>query len=211
MRKEYKKHVKAVWQKYRAAVLLWFALGTLIYVAVTVVGNLTAPPSLSLITVNLRLSRAGSEYLRQSFDAHTDTEQLLIAEAELEPFETRKDLGTNYYALQALLSLHAGQELDILLMDQAAMENLLRQDICLDLRKLFSEEELLFLAESSVWGMHRDEPEARPLVLDVTDLTFIRNNTDCGGKVYLAITDNTSQLQACRIFWEVMSAWEASK
>jgi len=207
--------IKALWQKYRARVLVWFALGTLLYLGITAAENLSAPPRLSLVAVNVRLSQAGTEALRQRYAEQTEAAgskgTLLMAEAHLEAFETRQDLDTNYMALQALLSLHGNQELDLLLMDQTAMENFLRQGIYLDLRKLFGEEELLALGEAAVWGRHRDEEEARPLVLDVTELPFIREHGIGSGKVYLAFADNTSQLQACRISWEIMATWEDPK
>ena len=215
MREERTHRIKALWQKYRARILVWFALGTLLYLGITAAENLTAPPRLSLVTVNAGLTQAGSEYLRQRYASQTaaagDKGRLLVAEAQLEAFETRQDLDTNYMALQALLSLHASQELDLLLMDQVAMENLLRQGIYLDIRKLFSEEELLALGEAAVWGRHRDEEDARPLVLDVTELPFIREHGTGSGKVYLAFADNTSQLQACRLIWEIMATGEGPK
>ena len=212
MREKRTRRINALWQKYRARILVWFALGTLIYLGITAVKNLTAPPRLSLVTVNVRLTQAGSEYLQQSYASQRaaagDRGKLLVAQAQLEAFETRQDLDTNYMALQALLSLHASQELDLLLMDQVAMENFLRQGIYRDIRKLFGEEDLLALGEAAVWGRHRDEEEARPLVLDVTELPFIREQGIGSGKVYLAFADNTSQLQACRLIWEIMATGE---
>lgn len=215
MREKMRNHMQVFWQKYRSGVLMGIALGTLIYLAVTVAGNLSAQAAFAGVTVNVRLSEKGSAWLCSELGNRLTSEgyrgKTLLTDAELEAFETVEDLDTNYYALQALLLLYETQELDVMLLDQVAMENFLRQEVFLDLRQLFPEDKLAALGEAVVYARSGEETEARPLVLDVSELPFIRDNAETDGKIYFAVMNNTPHLQECRLLWDVMTAWEDAK
>jgi len=210
--KETTSPIKALWQSCRKGVLLGAALATLIFIGITAAGNLSAQAAFAGVSVNVRLSQTGSDRLKQELSARLEEEglkgKLLLTDARLEAFETRQDLNTNYYALQALLLLYETQEIDMMLLDQIAMENFLRQGIYLDLRELFPEDRLAGLGSAVVYGKAGSQAEAVPLVLDVTQLPFIREHAEAEGKIYLAFMENTPRLAACRLLWDVITTWE---
>ena len=215
MKENIMNRIKTLWQRCRSGVLLGLALGTLIYIAITATANLSSQTAFAGVSVNLRLSQSGSDWLKQALTDRLKAEdyrgKILLADAELDAFETVEDLDTNYYALQALLLLYETQEVDAMLMDQVAMENFLRQEIYLDLRQLLSEDSLAAMGEAVIWARHKESSEAAPLVLDVTELPFIQDHTEATGRVYLAFMNNTTHLPACRLLWDAITAWEDEK
>lgn len=210
-----RKQLSAVWQRHKSGVIRGAALATLIYTGITVMLNLSAQMLLAGTTVNVHLTEEGSTYLEDAVHAQLETEdvrgKILLADAELEAFETLQDLDVNYDALQGLLALYETQELDFMLMDQIAMENFLRQETYLDLEIFFTAEELAALGDMVVYAKPDGEAEPRPVVLDVTALPFIRDHATASGKIYFALMNNTLRLKACRILWNVMYSWEAGE
>lgn len=200
-----------IWKQYKAGIIVAVSIATIIFLAGTVARNMGGQTLLAGLTVNVELSEEGRAYLTDGFrqtvsqdipgDAH-------LAETEIERF-SEVNYDSNLYILRSIKSLRTQQELDYLIMDQVAMETLGAEKLFLDLRNIFTEDELAQIQDIVVYGRYDADADAIPLFLDVTNLPFFSHNCQTEGKIYLSVIDITLRPDAFRSLWAHLNSWTA--
>ena len=103
--------------------------------------------------------------------------------------------------------------LDYMLMDQYTMEYYQGYDVYMDLRDVFSEEELhALLKEDRVAYMNAAEegaePELIPIAVRITGMPFAKDNINNEGEVFFAVSGSSPRPEMCRNVWDRIMAWE---
>ena len=119
---------------------------------------------------------------------------------------TERPFPSPHHTMSAV-ALAGSHSLDYLLMDQIAMEFYMSQDIFMDLRTFFSEDELEALKDDLVY-MQTREDDMVPVALHIEDMPFAVDCIDLEDNIFLSFINNTRKKDVCRDFWEYLNNWE---
>ena len=167
--------------------------------------------------LNVSLSEQGVVWIREDLApllGAQEGEEAAYAAAEMTSFaEGANDEG--YYLLKNIQNLCYRDSLDYFLLDKAALENLIGQNMFLDLSGFFSAEELAEMEAELVWAVEAPEEEGeevdldarRPVAVRVDSLPFFRDNCPEGER-YFAISSQSTRLEQCRILWQRLLDWQ---
>lgn len=130
-----------------------------------------------------------------------------IASLVFKPPTLANEVDSSYKHSMSMISMVEAKTVDFMLLDQYAMEFYIPHEIYLDLREIFTSEEL------EAWGdkVIKAQPEggeAYPIAINITELPFIQEAT--GKQVFIAFAANTERPDLCRDVWEYILAWKPS-
>lgn len=209
--------LKTVWSQSKLpliAVLLALVAGLFVIRA----RNQRTDLLLTGLGLNVSLSERGVAWIREELPpllGAQEGEEAAYAAAEMASFAESVD-DTGYYLLKNIQTLCRQDSLDYFLLDKAALENLMGQNMFLDLSGFFSPQELEELEERLIWAVEMPEEEGkevdmearRPVAVRVDDLPFFRDNCPEGDR-YFAISSQSTRLEQCRILWQRLLDWES--
>lgn len=117
----------------------------------------------------------------------------------------------SYYASMILPSRVTGGMLDYIILDKYAMEYYIAQDVYMDLREFFTEEEIAEFDKTGrmIYARQEEEEDAWAVAVDISDVPFVKENIKAEGGVYFALSGNNPDLEMCRNAWERIHAWGA--
>lgn len=165
--------------------------------------------------INLAVDPVGMNYMKEDYQNEiAPGDKWNVVELDYTNFgdmEDREFGETSYYASQILLARVSGQMLDYIIMDKFAMEYYITQEVYLDLREFFTEEELAQLeAEKRViWAMQEGDTDRWPIAIKITDIPYVKDNVKNEGDIYFALSGHVRDMDACRSAWERLNAWES--
>ncbi len=113
----------------------------------------------------------------------------------------------NYNTATTILSSIAIQELDYLLMNDDALRFYMSQEILLDLRECFTEEELESLKDKLVY-LEMNDGTRVPMAIHIEDIPFAKMCLGGQETIFFSLIVNTPRLDTCRDFWDYLNAWE---
>ena len=89
------------------------------------------------------------------------------------------------------------------------MEYYITQDVYMDLREFFTQEELdQFAAEDRlVYAQEEGSEDKWVIAVEITDIPFIQDNLKSDSRVYFALAGNTEKLDTCRDMWQHILDW----
>lgn len=111
----------------------------------------------------------------------------------------------NYNKANVLIARVSGRMLDYMILDEFAVRFYASQDVYLDLREVFSEEEL---SKYEIFYAQEEGSEPVPVAIRITELPFVKDNITNEGHTYFALSGSTPRPDACRDVWEYIHAWE---
>jgi len=166
------------------------------------------------VMVNVDISDAGEHYLKDGYKAFVGSEsekdRVSLSYMSLGSAETTVN-SDNYYALQSVLALVAGKDLDYLITDEEAFLTLLKQDIYADLRNVYTEEELETMGEAVVYYQEQGSSKKIPVAIDIQKTAFVRDNTTTDGMVYFIFIANSERIEQTKDLLEYLKDWPAKK
>lgn len=213
----WKQRLEYLWMYYKEYTFLAFMGLMAVVLAVTIVVNQAKNTLVSGMVINLSVDPMGMSYMKEEYQNEiAPGDKWNVVELDYTSFGDMEDLefgDASYYASQVLLARVSGQMLDYIIMDKFAMEYYITQEVYLDLREFFTEEELAQLeAEKKViWAMQEGDTERWPIAIKITDIPFVKDNVKNEGDVYFALSGHIRDLDACRSAWERLNAWESKK
>lgn len=208
-----------IWTYYKGGIL---TVAFILFAAISlIVSNLSQKGSAMCgVSVNITVSTESTAYLEESYLAHLGTPA--GKEAVLYPVyygsleEAVVEYEYNYNQIMRPVLMVSAQELDYMLMDTESMQRYMAYDLFLDLRNIFSTEELAALGDSVIRSIPVDdadqpvEAEPIPVAIDISSLPFVSENILSSGPVYLAFIHNAPNMDTLHDFWTWLNAWSAS-
>jgi hypothetical protein len=206
----FREKVDHLWTYYKGFLWVLVAAAMLITLVCTGIINRNKNYVSSGVTVNVELSQDAIDYLSALCqERHPDLKEgaFSLESSMMEDFEDTQDYEYNYGILSGILTMAAAKDLDYMIMDKVSMELILKQGTFMDLTEIFTQDELTAFGDIVISAREEEETEARPVVINITDLPFIKDNTDADGPVYIAFAASSPRKDACRQIWDDIVAW----
>ena len=207
----WKKKLEHLWEYYKWVLVLLIVVSTLIYISVVGYSNARVEGLFYGEVVNLDFDTEGVEYLREDFLEYLGGVE---GDQKVSVFMSNLIMGDdstydNYYApLMRTASEISDGKLDYFLVDSAALTCYFNEEILMDLRLLFTEEELAQMGDTVVYVLYEETGEKIPMAINVTDSAFVTNRLNFEGAAYLGFTANTPRVETCRIFYDYFMAYQ---
>lgn len=168
------------------------------------------------LMVNLTMSTEGYNYLTQAYYDHIGGQrgqEVRLDSTKFEDLKITSDVEVNYNAALTLVARVSGNLLDYALIDQGAMEFYINQDVFMDLRQFFTEEELAQMQDRLIQAKIEETGETWIAAVDITDIPFVKDNVGTvneeNGKVYFILSGNPAHPDLLRDIWDYIHAWKA--
>ena len=199
-----------LWTRYKGFVLGVIAAALFVAVVVTVLDSVKKSTVLSGVTVNVQVADEGVLYLRERFKERlgvkSDKKVVYFNQSTMESGNDSANMD-NYYTIQSLNALCASGEIDYMILDQVGFEVMLNQELLVDFRDVFTDEELQTMTGMLEYCQIDDSEEIIPIALNITDTAFIREYTEEGSKVYFAFATGSPRTETCRELLFYLLAW----
>jgi hypothetical protein len=119
----------------------------------------------------------------------------------------------SYYSSMILTARVSGGMLDYMILDKFAMEFYITQEVYLDLREFFTEEELAELDAQNkvIYAMQEGETERWPIAVDVSEMPFFKEYVTSEGETYFALSGFVRSLDTCRDVWNRLNNWKPAE
>ena len=119
--------------------------------------------------------------------------------------------------LTSIYAMMAATQIDYFFMNEIGMKSMISMQGLLDLRQVFTAEELEQLKDDLFYGQERDDDgnlvgEPIPVAIKVSKLPFIKECEKYTYRdVYLGFAVNAPNQDSLREFWDYILAWKSSK
>ena len=118
----------------------------------------------------------------------------------------------DYEAFQGIISMMNAQMIDYLLIDDDRLEPFIGYESLMDLREVFTAEELAQFGDKIRYAQRADEDgnpigEQIPVALDITDTPFMQSCRMYKQYVFLAFATNAPNKDNLRDFWQYILAY----
>lgn len=208
-----RQRVEHLWMYYKEYLLCLFIVISLISMIATVMIHRSKETLVSGMMVNIAIDQEGYDYLSVDYLARLGgVEGKQVAELDYtkfgDPFDPA-DGQESYYASLILISRVSGAMLDYMILDKFAMEYYITQDVYMDLRDMFTAEELAQLEENHqlIYAQEEGSEDRQPIAVVITDTAFVKDNVQSEGDIYFALSGSSPRPEMCRDAWEYIHAW----
>ena len=209
----WKDRVDHIWTYYKEYIGV-FAL--LIFVLTGLISSSIEAQKDTIITgimVNITIEQEGYNYLSTDYADKLQIKKNQKVALEYTSFADFQQSAeeADYYAAMTVVAEVSAKRLDYMILDKMGMEFYTGQEVYMDLRKVFTEEELADFAEKEllIYCMEEGEQEPWPAAIKITDLAYIKDNVTSEGDVYFALSGSSEKYEQIRAVWEYIKAWES--
>lgn len=121
----------------------------------------------------------------------------------------------DYDAFQSIIAMMSTEMVDYLLIDDDRLEPFVGYEALMDLREVFTAEELEQFGDKVRYAQAADEDgnptgEKIPVAVDVTDIPFIQASRQYEQNIFLSFAANAPNKDSLRHFWQYLLDWEAN-
>lgn len=206
------KKLSAFWQKNRIVLIIFLSALTVSLLVIKKYITLNNDLLIAGLCVNVTMEKAATDALnahcQELLSQGEKYEKVLLSHTTLDSFsQANLRYKDNLHVLTTITSLTEAKQLDYLLMDQLALEILIKQETLLDLRQFFTEEQLQEMSDRMIYvrSSEMDVSESYPVAVDVTTLPFILEKAQSPDKVYFGIAEKTPRIEAVRLVWAYLN------
>ena len=213
----WRQRIDHIWTYYKEFLIITTA--TLILV-IGVGSNMLAPKKELLMGgmyVNTYLSGEGENYLVDSYFDYLEGDP---KKQEIQQyFRSFGDFSTStwdFESFQSVMAMLYAEKVDYLLMSESSVAPFINYEALIDLREVFTEEELNQFGNRIRYGQVTDAEgnptgEPVPLALEITDIPFIQDCRTYEQKIFLGFAASAPNQDSLRDFWEYLMAWESKE
>lgn len=211
----WKQRADHIYTYYREYLIFVFFGIIMLGLVVTIISSQSKENVIRGIAVNTSLRPECLSYMTDEYKADLGiTDKNKSVELEYTTFGDPMDPenGQNsYYASMILTSRVSGAMLDYMLLDKFAMEYYIAQEVYMDLREFFTQEELDVLEKEKrlIYAQQEGQEDRWVIAVDISDIPFTKDNVTNEGKTYFALSGNVRSLENYRSVWERINAWES--
>lgn len=199
-----KQKLEHFWEYYKGLLLIPVALIFIIGVIVGSINSLGMELRLSGVLVNVNVSPEGITHLQSDYAQRIGAGEKELVDVRSMRFENPFTTLDQTYALnvqESVMALVSNQELDYLMFDELSLPFFLSPDTMLDLRELFSQEELDAMGMAVIRLQVPQTGEKIPVAIDIRDTVFYRQHMQSDDVIYLSFISNSSHKETCLDFW----------
>ena len=213
-----------LWTYYKEYLAVALVLCMCVVAVVAAYKNASKNIVCTSVCANVTMTPSGMYMLRDGFAKELGVDQVNdVVEVTCVNFKSLADPTSdqnNYDTAQLLPALVAAGRMDYALMDEMALEFYIYQDVFLDLREFFTEEEMAQLKEKDMLVYYQEmyEDNQGNLLPDLTEepipmFVKLQSTAFCqkemhGNKVFFAIGGNEPELDKVRMIWDKIINYE---
>lgn len=216
----FKEKCDHMWEYYKEWLFVVFLVVMGIGLVSTIITARRKDVQVSGMMINIKIEQEGMNYLTSDYEEYLGlTSKRQVVEMDYTSFDAAfgegegKDLEyeeASFYASMILPARVTGAMLDYIILDESALKYYVGQDIYMDLREVFTEEEMAkWEAEGRIkYEQQENEIERWPIAIKITDTNFVQDNVNSTGDVYFALSGSSPRPEMCRNAWEYINAWK---
>ena len=205
------KKLEHLWEYYKWVLVLLTVVGFIITIVCIGYSNARVEGLLYGEIVNLSFDTQGLNYLSEDFLEHLGG---VKGDQKVSVMMTNLVVGqdstyNNYYApLMRTSSEISNHKLDFVLVDSPALATYFDNEFMLDLRQLFTDEELAQMGDRVVYVLYEETGEEIPMAINITDSAFVQDRMNHNMAAYLGFIGNTDRKETCRILYDYIMAYQ---
>ena len=161
---------------------------------------------------NVDINRYGYDYLtagvQELLDADPEKQKAELTSTAFAPVEELSQLDYAFNAAMAPIAKLEEGALDYLVMDETAMEFYMTQYALMDLREVFTQEELEAFGADLIWLELQKEATKYPVAIRVNGIPFFEDCVEVRDPVYFSFTGPEEKAEQYRIFWDYLLNWK---
>lgn len=206
-----------IWTYYKGVIL---TVAFILFGAISIISTNLARKDSALcgVSVNIIVNETGTAYVEEEYLSHLDL-SAITHECSLLPIhygsleDSMASVEYNYNQLMRPVLMVSAVELDYMLMDSESMQRYMVYDLFMDLRTVFTAEELSAMEDILIYSIPLDDDDQPlsadpiPVAIDISSLPFAQENIQTGDSVYLSFAINAPQADTLRDFWNWLNAW----
>lgn len=200
-----KQKLEHLWEYYKWVLGVFLGVILVICVVISSIISLNTELRLSGTLINVDVSPDGYVYLQDGYFARIGGQEgKEVVELRNMQFQNPYTTLDQTYALdvqESVIALISAGDLDYLLFDELALPFFMDPETVLDLRELFSQEELDAMGSAVIKLQMPDTGELLPMAIDIRDTVFFDEYMETDEAIYLAFAINTPRKEACLDFW----------
>jgi hypothetical protein len=210
----FKEKCEHLWEYYKEWLLVVFLVCMGIGLVSTIVASRSKEVMVSGMMVNIQIKQEGVNYLTSDYRAYLGaTSKDQVAELDSTNFGDPLDPEhgeDSYYASMILPARVTGAMLDYMILDKFALEYYIAQEVYMDLREVFTAEELAQLAAEDrvIYAMQADDIESWPIAIKITNLDFVKEYVTSPGEIYFTLSGSSPRRDMCRHVWQYLNNWK---
>ena len=207
----WKKKLEHLWEYYKWVLVVLIVVGFILFIAITGYRNARVEGLLYGEIVNLSFDMPALDYLSDDFLEYLGGVE---GDQKVSVFMSNLVVGedstyNNYYApLMRTSSEISNHQLDYVLVDSPTLATYFENEFFLDLRELFTAEELAQMEDVLVYVLYEETGERIPMAINVTETAFVQNRMNHDVTAYLGFIGNTERLDTCRVFYDYFMAYQ---
>ncbi len=208
--------IQHIWSYYKETILIVVAL--MIVVGYLLAGMISNRKDIVIggIVANVEMSDEGTLYLTTDYlreiDGKDRSQQVTLHPMRLYSLQNAEYMEMTYYNITKALAMMTDRQVDYLLVDKVALELFMSQEAFLDLREIFSEDELAAFNDKLIKIKKIDDAgnviaEDYPVAINISSLPFVQNCTTSTGDVFFGIISNSANMEQVKQFWTYINNW----
>ncbi len=205
-----------IWSYYKETILIVVAL--MIVVGYLLAGMISNRKDIVIggIVANVEMTDEGTLYLTTDYfreiDGKDRYQQVTLHPMSLYSLQNAEYMEMTYYNITKALAMMTDRQVDYLLVDKVALELFMSQEAFLDLREIFSENELAAFDNKLIKIKKIDDAENviaedYPVAINISSLPFVQNCTTSTGDVYFGVVSNSTNMEQVKQFWTYINNW----
>lgn len=188
-----------LWTYYKWVLAAVIAAAVLLNIVISSVISANTEILISGMAINAPVDEAGYDLLSEKYLAHlggTKRQAVQFSQDILDLESLSYGSETSYSAIVKISGMTSTGSLDYLILDAEALEYYATGELFLDLRQVFSQEELAQMNITSIGNT--------PLLIDLSGTWFADNHITGEGPYYLAFIHTTTRTAQCHDLWHYL-------
>lgn len=197
-----------LWEYYKWVGAVFLGLVFVICVVIASIQSLNTVTRISGVMINVDVSPDGYVLLQDGFFEHIGAQEgKEIVELRNMQFQNPYTTVDQTYALdvqETVIALISAGSLDYLLYDELALPFFMDPETVLDLRELYTQQELEDLGSAVIRLQMPETGELIPLAIDISDTVFFQTYMETDKPIYLSFSIITQRKEACLQMWQFL-------
>lgn len=202
----FKEKLEHLWEYYKWILGIFLGFVFVVCVVIASIISLNTQTRLAGVLINVDITPDGYVYLQNGyFERIGGQEGKEIVDLRSMQFQDPYTTVDQTFALdvqETVLALISARELDYLMFDDIALPFFLDPESILDLRELFTQQELDAMGTAVIKLQIPETGEEIPMAIDVSDTAVFREYMASDKPVYLAFSIVSPRMDACLDFWK---------
>lgn len=208
----FKEKLEHLWEYYKWVLGVFLGFVFVVCTVIASIISLNTETLFSGVLINVDISPDGFVYLQSGYFEHIGGEEgEEVVDVRSMQFQNPYTTVDQTYALdvqESVMALISARSLDYLMFDELALPFFMDPETLLDLREIFTQEELDALGTAVIKLQIPETGEQIPMAIDVSDTALFQEYMGSDEPIYLAFSIVSPHMDACVDFWRFIKGGE---